>query len=113
MYLKRYSRTAEERTVTDKDRSKFKTVDFDPNELIQLKEMNKRELQLLMKFCGIRVFNGVPFVVMEENEMRMAYIVWRADQINEKKREWSVKLERGMKWTNHLLNAAKLWTRSI
>lgn len=111
--LKRYTKEAAQRIITDKDREVFKTVGFDPEELWQLKDMSERELQLLLLFCGIRVYNGVPFIVLEEDEMRMAYVVWRAERIKEKKREVSIKMERGMKWTEHLLNATKIWSRSI
>lgn len=111
--LKAYAKQASERIITDQEREVFKTVGFDPEELWQLKEMNEKELRLLMVFCGIRVFNEVPLLVLEEDEMRMAYIIWRSDRVKEKKREIARKVERGIKWTEHLLNAAQIWSRSI
>lgn len=111
--LKMYAKLVEARTITDKDREIFKTVGFDPEELWQVKEMNEDELKLLMLFCGIRVYEDTPVIVMNEDEMRMAYVLWRADMVKEKKREVSKQMERGMKWTRHFLNAAKIWSHSI
>lgn len=113
MDLKFYAGKAKEKVITDKDREVFKTIGFDPEELQQLKKMDERELKLLMTFCGIRVFNEMPLVALEEDEMRMAYVLWRADKIKEKNREVAKKMERGIIWTERLLNVAKIWSRSI
>lgn len=111
--LKHYANQARNRIITDMDREVFKTIGFDPEELQQLKDMSEKELKLLMLFCGIRVYNEMPLVALEEDEMRMAYVIWRSEKVKEKKREVSEKMERGMKWANHLLRAAKIWTHSI
>jgi hypothetical protein len=111
--LKRYAKMATEQVVTDKNREVFKTAGFDPEELVQVKEMNTKELQSLMLFCGIRAFNGVPLLVMEDDEMRMAYVVWRSQKVAERKKEIATKMEGVMKWSNRLLDAAKVWGNSI
>lgn len=109
--LKRYVDLWKRNLVTDEDRDDFKTIGFDPEELLQLKDMNTKELTGLMCFCGIRVFNGVPLIVLTEDEMREAYLVWRADKINSKKEEVSVKLERGIRWLRYLSKAVETMTR--
>ena len=83
------------RNVTEKDREIFDTISFDPLELIQLKEMNKEELKGLMAFCGIRMFRDTPVIACTEEEMRLAYLGWRAYRSLEtrkvvlnKTREW-------------------------
>lgn len=111
--LRVYANKAKDKIITDKDREVFKTIGFDPDELWQLKEMKERELRLLMVFCGIRVCDGVPFVVMDEDEMRLAYVFWRADMVKEKNREVYEKMKRGIKWMEHFLGAAKIWSRLI
>ena len=81
-----------------KERNEFKTIKFNPEELIQLRDMNKKELTGLMVFCGIRVFNDVPLVVMEEEEMRTAYLGWRLLQTENLQEEISPEQKRGIKW---------------
>lgn len=103
--LKRFAGLHKKKTVTDEDREDFKTIGFDPNELLQLKEMNHKELTGLMIFCGIHVFNGVPLLVLEEDEMRMAYLIWRAEQINQRKLELAPKWERGIRWLQYIQEA--------
>ena len=109
MDLKEASRLALTHANFEKDYKRFKTIDFDPKELIQLKEMNGRQLQGLMIYCGIRVYDGVPLCVMEEDEMRMAYLVWRAELINEKKKFVRNLGKRGMKWMEQLQEAMKAY----
>lgn len=111
--LKSYARQANRKVTTNKDQEVFKTIGFDPEELEQLKEMDETELKLLMIFCGIRVYNEMPLCALEEDEMRMAYVIWRADKIKEKRQEVSKKMERGIKWTERLLDLTKIWSRSI
>lgn len=91
--------------ITEVDRKEFETLEFDPDELVQLKEMSRGNLKELMIFCGIRVFNGVPFVVMEPDEMRMAYLVWRAERINKRKERIMPFVERGIKWIQYIQEA--------
>lgn len=97
VYLKYFAHMALEDKRCKKDYNQFKTLGFDPDELLQLKEMNKKELIGLMMFCGIRVYNGVPLIVMRDDEMRMAYLAWRAMMIEEKKAEVRPKVERGIR----------------
>lgn len=98
MELNLYIRMVEVRRVTEKDREAFETMDFDPVELLQIKIMNRKELLKLMWFCGIRAFNDVPIIVLEDNDMRMAYVVWRAERIKKKRETIRPNVERGIKW---------------
>lgn len=98
MDLHLYIRMVEVRRVTEKDRKSFETMDFDPEELLQIKMMNRKDLLKLMWFCGIRAFNDVPIIVLEENDMRMAYVVWRAERIKKKREAIRPNVERGIKW---------------
>jgi len=91
-----------------KNHKQFETIGFDPEELIQLKEMDHRELTGLMIYCGIHVYNGVPLLVLKDDEMRMAYLVWRASCIDVKKVEVTKKWGRGMKWFSYLRMAMEL-----
>lgn len=105
--LKQLSEIGRKQAVKAKDREVFATIEFDPNELKQLKNMDEKELQGLLMFCGIRSFNGIPSYVLEENEMRMAFVLWRAEKIKEKKEAILPKLERGIKWTSKLMSLTK------
>lgn len=51
---------------------------FHPLELLELNDMNRNELKYLMMFCDIRVVDGLPVVAMEDDELRMAYLIWRS-----------------------------------
>ena len=102
MLLRECSELAQKRIITDKDHKPFKTVGFDPDELLQLKVMTTKELQGLMIFCGVEVLNGVPFVVMDDEEMRTAYLAWRYSKIQERKNELRPFAERGIKWLKRL-----------
>lgn len=97
MDLKLYIRMVEVRRVTEKDRKDFETMTFEPDELLQIKKMSRKELLKLMWFCGIRAFNDVPIIVLEDNDMRMAYTIWRAERIKKKRDEIRPKVERGIK----------------
>lgn len=98
LLLKHYANCALEDARCQKDYTRFQTLDFDPDELLQLKEMNKKELTGLMIYCGIHVLNGVPLLVMEENEMRMGYLAFRKIQLQDKLDKEELKRERGAKW---------------
>jgi hypothetical protein len=100
MDLKYYTHLTEVRRVTEKDRKEFETLEFDPDELLQVKMMERKELMQLMWFCGIRAFNEMPLVILEDNDMRMAYVVWRAERIKKKKESIRQNVERGIKWIN-------------
>jgi hypothetical protein len=88
--------------ATEKDRESFETMDFEPDELLQIKMMNRKELLKLMWFCGIRAFNDVPIIVLPDNDMRMAYVVWRAERIKKKRDAIRPKVERGIKWLTRI-----------
>ena len=102
MELKECSRKAFKQVITDKDHKPFKTLGFDPDELLQLKDMDTKELQGLMIFCGIRVLNDVPIIVMDDEEMRTAYLAWRYVKIQDRKLEIGPYAERGVKWLKRL-----------
>ena len=86
----------------EKDYSEFKTIGFDPEEILQLVEMNNKGLIGLMIYCGIRVYKGVPLCVMTDDEMRMAYLAWRYMLIQEKKAETEPKIRRMLVWADRL-----------
>ena len=106
--LKRYAALGGTSTFTQQDRKVFQTVGFDPNELLQLQDMNNKELTHLMIFCGIRVFNGTPVCILGDDDMRLAYVLWRANLVNEKKLTIAKKAERGMKWINYMSRIAEV-----
>ncbi len=74
------------RRITSKDHKQFDSVFFDLNELSQLQTMNKEELLGLMAFCQIRIFNHLPILACSEDEMRLAYCVWRGDKSKKEKK---------------------------
>lgn len=90
-----------------KNHNQFRTAGFDPEELLQLKDMNNKELTGLMIYCGIHVYNGVPLIVMKDDEMRMAYLIWRGQRVDEKKNELQTVLERRLKWLRYGLEVVK------
>ena len=102
MNLKEYSVKGLSNPYFVMDYSEFKTIGFDPEELLQLKVMDRKELIGLLLYCGIHVFNGVPLIVMTDNEMRTAYLGWRAVKIQEKKEEVEPKLRRWFGWMDKL-----------
>lgn len=109
--LKTYATIPKTRKFLPSERHVFKTIEFEPDELLQVNEMTKDELIGLCLFCGIRVYNGMPLSVLEEDEMKMAYVVWRAHMISEAKQELMPKIERGIKWLNYTKAALKILTR--
>lgn len=105
--LKEIAKIPYRRYVRESDRDQFKTYGFDLNELNLLKDMEHNELLCLMLVCGIRVYNGIPLEVMRDDEIRMAYLVWRADQVNMKKAEIDEKVGRRLKWLNKINDVVK------
>lgn len=95
---------------SEKDHKFFKTIGFDPEELLEVKEMDEKELTYLMLFCNIRTFNDMPVEAMSEDEMRMAYVVWRAEKIKERSEQVSNYIRRGKKWTDYLTKALAIAT---
>jgi hypothetical protein len=106
--LKKFVNVAKTRKVTNEDRKPFLTIGFDPEELIQLKNLDHNELLGLMMFCGIRVYDGMPLCVLEDDEMRMAYVIWRAEMIKQKTKEILPEVRRGIKWIDYLRKAAQI-----
>lgn len=96
--LKRIADIPAKRPFSLQERKDMQKTDFQPDELKQLKEMEEKELKLLLIFCGIRAYEGIPLEVMEEDEMRMAYVIWRAESFNEKRHKRSKWIERGLAW---------------
>jgi hypothetical protein len=111
--LKHAASIPKRRKVTQQDRDVFKTIEFDPNELLELRDMEYKELLLLMLFCGVRVFNEIPLIAMTEDEMRMAYILWRAHKIGEKKEDMKVRVERGIRWIEKIQKTVEFITISM
>lgn len=111
MELKKYAKLPYEGRVTEEHRKDFNVIGFDPEELIQLKEMNGKKLTCLLLFCGIRVYNGVPLIVLEEDEMRMAFVIWRAERIMETRGKMIPKVERSLTWINLIQEAARMIAR--
>jgi hypothetical protein len=66
------------RRVTPEDQASFHRMTWDPFELIELKQMNREDLLGLMVFCDIRLFNEMPVIACEDDELRMAYLAWRS-----------------------------------
>jgi hypothetical protein len=83
-----YSTVYESRRVKCEDHEKFDQISFDLSEISQLSIMNKEELLGLMAFCKIRRFNDVPIIACNEDEMRLAYCVWRGDRSRRQKKIW-------------------------
>lgn len=65
--------------VKKEQQLEFQKRRFDPFELLKLKRLNREELLSLMVFCEIRVMNETPVVAMTDDELRMAYLLWRAN----------------------------------
>lgn len=63
----------------------FQKKPFDPMELLKLKRLNREELLCLMVFCEIRTLNGLPVAAMSDDEIRMAFVLWRAEGQEERK----------------------------
>lgn len=56
-----------------------------PEELEELAQLDRESLENLMHICRITAFNGCPVVALTDNEIRMAYCVWRGYEINERR----------------------------
>jgi hypothetical protein len=106
MDLNYYIHLAEVRRVREKDRKEFETLEFDPDELLQLKMMDRKELLMLMWFCGIRAYNRVPIIVLEDNDMRLAYVIWRSERMKKKKEAIRPNVERGIRWVTTIQSLA-------
>lgn len=83
-----YSTVYEMRRVTSKDQEKFQQITFDLSEISQLSIMNRDELLGLMAFCQIRRFNDFPVAVCTDDELRLAYCIWRGNKAKETKKIW-------------------------
>jgi hypothetical protein len=86
------------RPITEKDREPLRKLSFEPYELIELKNMNTKDLRGLMCFCGIRVYEDMPVIACEDDELRMAYLVWRSYYSREKRVELNKKLAKVQKY---------------
>lgn len=89
-----YATLPKYRRITKEDREGLKTISFDPNELWMLKTMNTHELRGLMVFCDIRVYEETPIIACTDDEMRMAYLSWRAANSLIKRIPFAVKLKK-------------------
>ena len=78
MKLLYYARLPLIRRVDEQDRRSFYNMAWDPFELIELKQMSRKDLKGLMAFCDITLFNDIPIIACEDDEMRVAYIAWRS-----------------------------------
>lgn len=67
------------------DQKILKELPVSPYEIMQVHHLNQKDLRLLMFFCDIRVVQDIPIIAATDNEMRMAYILWRSGGIQEKK----------------------------
>jgi hypothetical protein len=99
-----YIALASVRPITEKDRKPLQRFSFDPQELKELKEMKTNELRGLMCFCGIRTFEELPVIACDDDELRMAYIVWRSYYSKEKRLVLNKKVNRFEKYMDLLSN---------
>lgn len=76
-HLTYYSRMASQKIFAPGTSDELKKLEWDPNELLELKVMSRRDLLGLMMFCDIRVYEDTPVISCTEDEMRMAYLSWR------------------------------------
>jgi hypothetical protein len=83
--LSYYVQLTKTRIVNEKDRQALIDTTFRKTELIEVQAMTRNELMLLMAFCDIRIFNDQPVISLTDNELRMAYIVWRGTFVKEKR----------------------------
>jgi hypothetical protein len=113
MNLFYYAQLPEVRRVTADDHKIFRQMAWNPQELIQLKLMKHRELMGLMMFCGIRVYNEMPVIACEDNELRMAYLVWRGAMSTIKRNEIVRLLERLKRNANRAHEGILFWLQEM
>lgn len=111
MNLKRYAALGGTNTFTWEDRFECQRTPFDPEELIQVKDMTDLELTHLMLFCGIRTFNDTPIVTLTEDDKRLAYVLWRVEQLKEQNKQLADKAERGVKWLKRFQQVVEVLTK--
>ena len=76
-HLTYYARMASQKIFDPDISEELKTVEWDPNELLELSVMERKDLLGLMMVCDIRVYEGTPVLTCTEDELRMAYLSWR------------------------------------
>jgi hypothetical protein len=82
-----YSNLASQKRVLPKEQLKLLSMPFDPKEMVQLKLMNTEQLDGLMAFCQIRVFNDVPITACTDDEKRLAFCVFRSAGTGKKEKK--------------------------
>ena len=99
MNLGYYAALPQIRRIEAKDVAELQTLEWDPDELLQLRVMNREELMGLMAFCGIRTYNDMPVIACEDDELRMAYFLWRGYYSLQKRQAiWPI----AQRWKNKL-----------
>lgn len=84
---------AQHNRITGELQNRLQRTPMTSHEMLKLKHLGRQDLMFLMMFTDIRVFNDLPVIAMEDDEMRMAYLVWRYIGIEEEKeKSWKTRI---------------------
>lgn len=98
-------------SVTREKQRQLQKIPFNPLELITLRGLSREELLAVMVFCDIRTLNGLPVAAMDDEELRMAYTLWRSDgqiEYKTKKRKFKRFIRQGVSLATQYLEGG-LW----
>lgn len=73
--------TGTKRIMSKDDWLSMSSSEFRSSELIELKMMNRQELLQLMWTMGIRMYNDLPVIACDDDELRSAYLVVRLERM--------------------------------
>lgn len=97
-----YAHIARKRTVTSLDVERLMNYEISDRELNELRILPRVDLLSLMKFCDIRTYEDTPVIACTEDELRLAYIIWRSQGIKKRKKK-IVQLNRQLKKVQRML----------
>lgn len=108
-----YATLPEIKRITEEDREVFRSLSWNPQELIDLKLMERHQLLGLMMFCDIRTFNEMPIIACEDDELRTAYLIWRGALSKERRAEIFKTAEKLKKLTNATYDGLIWWLENM
>lgn len=87
--LSYYVYLAKKRPIKPIDVERLTRKEISESEMLELRSMEGTDLLALMKFCGIRVYEGTPVIACTDDELKVAYVLWRSNGIKERKKTFA------------------------
>ena len=113
MTLRRFAKLPLFRPVLERDTEELRQLPWTPDELKELREVDRERLLGLMVVTGIRIFNELPVIACDDEELRMAFFVWRLAQHVEERRKATKKLRGFFKRLQFLEDGVETWLDHI